>query len=72
MTEVVIASAARTAIGAFKDGLAPAQKAGKIWGYIDSSGVMKIPVQFEGAQSFSEGRAAVQQGRKWGRGPTGL
>ena len=55
-----------TAIGAFKDGLAPAQKAGKSWGYVDGSGVMKIPVQFEGAQSFSEGRAAVQQGRKWG------
>ena len=55
-----------TTIGTFSEGLAPAQKAGKKWGYVDASGVMTIPVQFENAQSFSEGRAAVQQGRKWG------
>jgi hypothetical protein len=36
------------------------------WGYIDRSGKLIIPVQFEDAFSFSEGLAAVENKGNWG------
>lgn len=36
------------------------------WGYIDKTGKMIISSQFNAANNFSEGLAAVQVGNKWG------
>ena len=36
------------------------------WGYINTSGELVIPLQFELARPFSEGLAAVKQDGKWG------
>ena len=36
------------------------------WGYIDTSGMIVIPCQFDLAEQFSEGYAAVMSGNKWG------
>src|SRR5271170_7980314 len=36
------------------------------WGYIDPTGLLIIPAQFEVARSFSEGYAGVRQGGLWG------
>lgn len=36
------------------------------WGYIDRSGQIVIPLQFEQANSFSNGLAAIQVNGKWG------
>ena len=36
------------------------------WGYIDTSGMIVIPCQFDLADQFSEGYAAVMSGSKWG------
>ena len=36
------------------------------WGYIDTSGMIVIPCQFDLADQFSEGYAAVMSGNKWG------
>src|SRR5579862_743776 len=36
------------------------------YGFIDHSGKMVIPPQFDQATEFSEGLAAVQSGGKWG------
>ena len=36
------------------------------WGYIDKTGKVVINPQFEKAQPFSEGLAAIRLGRKWG------
>ena len=49
----------------FSEGLAAVYQDGK-WGYIDTSGAMVIPPQFEYARPFSEGLAAVIQDGKWG------
>ena len=45
--------------------LFPVKKNGK-WGYIDRSGKIIIPPQFDYAWFFSEGLAPVKIGRKWG------
>jgi hypothetical protein len=36
------------------------------WGFINTSGNFVIPAQFDDANSFSEGLAAVKVGDKWG------
>src|SRR5262245_18425789 len=36
------------------------------WGYIDKSGKIVIPLQFDWAEPFSEGRAAVVRDKKYG------
>lgn len=36
------------------------------WGYIDTTGQFRIPPQFDGVRSFSDGLAAVHIGRRWG------
>lgn len=36
------------------------------WGYIDTRGNIIIPLQFEEADQFSEGMAAVKVAGKWG------
>lgn len=36
------------------------------WGYIDTTGMIVIPCQFDLADQFSEGYAAVMSGNKWG------
>ena len=49
----------------FADGWAAVKKNGK-WGFIDTSGEVKIDYQFDDALSFGQHLAAVQQGRYWG------
>lgn len=46
-------------------GLTPVKNYGK-WGYINETGNLKIPVQFEAARYFSEGLAAVRLDGMWG------
>lgn len=48
----------------FSEGLCAAARGA--WGYIDPAGKLAIPYQFEEAEDFSEGLAAVKQGDKWG------
>jgi hypothetical protein len=36
------------------------------WGYIDKTGNIVIPLQFDWAEPFSEDRAAVVRGKKYG------
>jgi hypothetical protein len=47
------------------DGYAAVKKDGK-WGFIDTSGQVKIEYRFDGALSFSGHLAAVKQGDLWG------
>lgn len=49
----------------FADGWAAVKKNGK-WGFIDTTGEVKIDYQFDKALSFGQHLAAVQQGRYWG------
>ena len=39
---------------------------GHRWGFIDTSGKLVIPYQFEDAGNFTEGLAAVRKGERWG------
>src|SRR5690606_19927497 len=39
---------------------------GKKFGYIDRSGQLVIPAQYDRAQPFSDGLAAVAVGKSWG------
>lgn len=48
-----------------EDGFAAVQSDGK-WGFIDTTGALQIPCQFESARSFHQGLAAVQIGDRWG------
>ncbi|WP_046367244.1 WG repeat-containing protein [Flavihumibacter petaseus] len=41
-------------------------KSGGKWGYCNNKGVVAIPVQFNEAETFHEGIAAVRTGNKWG------
>lgn len=54
-------------MGHFSEGLAKVQKTNK-WGFIDKTGNFVVQPTFEDALNFSEGLAAVQQGKegKWG------
>lgn len=52
-------------IGFFSNGLAVARINGK-YGYIDKTGKLAIPPQYEEAGAFSDGLAPVQVGGKWG------
>jgi hypothetical protein len=61
----VAASHADDRISSMKEGRACLSKDGKR-GYLDESGKVVIPCQYEMALDFSEGRAAVKQGGKWG------
>jgi len=45
--------------------LAPVCKDGK-WGYIDQTGILVIPCQWDDACDFSEGLASVKKNGKWG------
>ncbi len=49
----------------FSEGLAVAEKKGK-WGYIDKSGKVVIPLEYDNAYSFHEGLAEVEKDGKWG------
>ncbi|MGB8262232.1 MAG: WG repeat-containing protein [Terracidiphilus sp.] len=50
---------------AFNEGLCGVLKDGK-WGYIDKSGKLAIPPQFDSAGPFVEGLARVGLGNRWG------
>ena len=47
----------------FYEGLACVQKDGK-WGFIDKSGTVKIPFQFDSLSYFDKGKAEVSKGGK--------
>jgi hypothetical protein len=49
----------------YAEGLAPVGD-GKMWGFIDYSGKVQIPLQFESAEPFSEGLARVRRDGKFG------
>ncbi len=51
--------------GEFHQGLAVVSKHGK-FGYIDTSGALKIPLAFEFAGAFGQNRAPIQIAGKWG------
>lgn len=48
----------------YADGLINVGKAGK-WGYIDKTGKVMIPFQFDFASAFSNGAALVKKGTEW-------
>ncbi len=52
--------------GYFYEGMATVCNQEGLWGYIDKTGKEVIPCQFEEAQNFSEGLAAVKVRGKWG------
>ncbi len=54
------------AIGAFHEGLAAVQAADGLWGYIDTTGAVVIPCEWENANDFSFGVARVQKDRLYG------
>lgn len=35
------------------------------WGYLDATGALSIPLQYEDAEDFEEGTAKVQQNGEW-------
>lgn len=49
----------------FREGLAAVGKYGK-WGYVDTSGALRVPQIYDYARPFSEGYASVMAGEKWG------
>ena len=49
----------------FRDGLARVSKNGK-YGFIDETGQVVVPVEYNSATFFSEGLAWVQKNGKWG------
>jgi len=51
--------------GNFGDGLAPVRKSSNLFGYVNKSGELVIPEQFEIAQTFQEDRAAVFIDGRW-------
>ena len=53
-------------IGPFNEGLAPATKNGRTWGYIDRTANFVIAPSFKKARNFAEGFAPVQVGDAWG------
>ncbi|MDR2365407.1 MAG: WG repeat-containing protein, partial [Zoogloeaceae bacterium] len=53
--------------GYFLHGLAPVEVNPENWGYIDRTGVLVIPANFQGADDFAaNGLAAAQGGKEWG------
>jgi hypothetical protein len=50
---------------AFGQGIAPV-KVGERWGYVNRTGQMVIPPQFEDAETHSLGLAQVKVGERWG------
>lgn len=65
---VALVAATASAVSAQEsasDSLLPILKGGK-WGYVDRSGSLVIPPQFDHADRFAGGVALVSQGSKWG------
>src|SRR5205823_2011220 len=52
--------------GDFSEGLASAQNGWAKYGYIDKTGKIIIPPQFDFTDKFSEGLARVKIGNRWG------
>lgn len=52
-------------IEGFSEGLSVVVK-DSIYGYIDTTGKLVVPIQYEGAVRFSENLAAVMKDGKWG------
>lgn len=53
-------------VGSYNEGLAPVQMSNGRWGYIDKNQRLVIPVKYEDAREFREGKAAVRMNGKWG------
>lgn len=53
-------------IAPFSEGLAPVQDADGLWGYIDKTGTLVIPCEYENAYAFDGGVAGVRKDRKYG------
>jgi len=51
--------------GDFAEGLAPFRMGRKL-GYLDRSGAVVVPPQFDQVEAFAEGQALVAQGGRWG------
>lgn len=66
LCEIGIADPAVVKIEAFSDGLAAVQNADGLWGYIDKTGEIVIPCEWERAGAFSNGIASVEKNMKYG------
>lgn len=44
----------------FQEGLAPVKNQDELWGFVDKTGKVVIPLQWEEAYSFKNGKAKVQ------------
>lgn len=53
-------------IESFSDGLAAVQNMERLWGYIDKTGKIVIPCEYNNAGTFSEGIACVRKDWKYG------
>ena len=53
-------------INAFSEGLAAIQNANGLWGYIDQTGKIVIPCEWESAGSFNKGIASIRKYGKYG------
>ncbi len=53
-------------IGSFSEGMAAVQNSKGLWGYIDGSGEIVIPCEWEEAGEFKDGMASVRKDRKYG------
>lgn len=62
----VLSEGSYQAIGAFHEGLAAVQAADGLWGYIDATGSVVIPCEWEAAGNFSFGVARVRKDRLYG------
>ena len=64
--KTVIDASRYDAAGNFSDGLAPVKVLQQGWGFIDKTGALVIPPQFESTLGFKEGLAPVVVDDKWG------
>jgi len=64
--KTVIDASRYESAGSFSEGLAGVKVLGQGWGFIDKTGAMVIPPQFESALGFREGLAPVVIDDKWG------
>ena len=61
-----VADNAYIKIEAFSEGLAAVQNSDGLWGYVDKTGKVVIPCEWEKAGDFNNGIASVRRDRKYG------
>jgi len=66
ITGEIIIHAIYSTIKLFSEGLAPAKKRFGKWGFINKSGKVILPFEYDNAGRFGEGLACVELNGKWG------